>query len=162
VTTGRRVGADEARAVTERTGGNPLFVSEMARLAQARNVGSVAGVTPDTAQATIRRRVARLAQPTETALSAAAVLGASLSVTRLARLLGVRHQEVAPLVDDLVEGGLVTQDGDRLDFAHALIRDAVYAALPPGRRRELHLASPAWSGIPVPWLGRSPPSWPTT
>ena len=141
LTTGRRVGAEEAHAVTARTGGNPLFVSEMARLAQARGLGSVAGVTPSTAQATIRRRVARLAQPAEAALSAAAVLGASLSVARLARLLGVQHDELALLVDDLVAGGLVTQDGDRLDFAHALIRDAVYDALSPARRRELHLAA---------------------
>jgi predicted ATPase len=125
----------------------------MARLAQARGLGSVAGVTPSTAQATIRRRVARLAQPAEAALSAAAVLGASLSVTRLARLLDVQHQELALLVDELVAGGLVVQDGDRLDFAHALIRDAVYDALPPARRRELHLAA---AGLVA--IGRAGPS----
>ena len=38
-TTGRDPGEVETRAVTERTGGNPLFVSEMARLAASRGVG---------------------------------------------------------------------------------------------------------------------------
>jgi tetratricopeptide (TPR) repeat protein len=140
-TTGRDPGEDETRAVTERTGGNPLFVSEMARLAASRGGGSVATVLPESAQATIRRRVARLAQPAEGALGAAAVLGASSSVTRLGSLLGTPPVELAALVDELVDAGLVTQEGDRLDFSHALVRDAVYETLPPARRRELHLAA---------------------
>ncbi len=138
LTAGRVAGAEEARAVAARTGGNPLFVSEMARLARARGTDSLAVGVPATAQATIRRRVARLAQPAESALGAAAVLGPSLSVARLGRLLGVPPSALAGLIDDLVDAGLVTHDGDRLDFAHALIRDAVYDALPPARRRELH------------------------
>ncbi|WP_027862964.1 AAA family ATPase [Marmoricola sp. URHB0036] len=140
-TTGRDPGEDETRAVAERTGGNPLFVSEMARLAASRGVGSVATVLPESAKATIRRRVARLAQPAEAALGAAAVLGASSSVTRLASLLGTPPAELAAMVDDLVDAGLVTHEGDRLDFSHALIRDAVHETLAPARRRELHLAA---------------------
>jgi tetratricopeptide (TPR) repeat protein len=140
VTTGRAPDEVETHAVHERTGGNPLFVSEMARLAASRG-DSVATVLPESAQATIRRRVARLAQPAEAALGAAAVLGASLSVARLGALLGASPVDLAVLVDELVSAGLVTQDGDRLDFSHALVRDAVYEALPPARRRELHRAT---------------------
>ncbi|MEO7351173.1 MAG: hypothetical protein ABIW17_04665, partial [Marmoricola sp.] len=129
----------ETHAVHERTGGNPLFVSEMARLAASRGAGSVASILPESADATIRRRVARLAQPAAAALGAAAVLGAYLSLTRLGALLGTPPAELAALVDQLAAAGLVAQDGDRLDFTHALVRDAVYGALSPARRRQLHL-----------------------
>ncbi len=140
-TTGRAPDDEETALVHERTGGNPLFVSEMARLAKARGARSVASILPTSAQATIRRRVARLEQPAESALEAAAVLGVSLSVTRLGALVGATPGELASLVDQLVDAGLVTQEGDRLAFTHALVRDAVYDALPLARRRELHLGA---------------------
>lgn len=138
LTTGRTPDAGETHVVRERTGGNPLFVSEMGRLASSRGAGSVASILPASAQATIRRRVARLAQPAADALGAAAVLGASVSVTRLGTLLDIPATELGVVLDQLVDAGLVTQDGDRLEFTHALVRDAVYDALPPARRRELH------------------------
>ena len=141
LTTGRTPDESEAHLVHQRTGGNPLFVSEMARLATARGARSVASMLPESALATIRRRVARLAQPAEAVLGAAAVLGASLSVSRLGDLTDRSPAELAVLVDQLADAGLVTQDGDRLDFAHALVRDAVHEALSPARRRELHLAA---------------------
>jgi tetratricopeptide (TPR) repeat protein len=141
LTTGRTPEDVETHAVHERTGGNPLFVSEMARLATARGAGSVASILPESAQATISRRVSRLAPQAGAALGTAAVLGASLSVTRLGVLLGTAPDELAALVDQLVDAGLVTQDGDRVDFTHALVRDAVYDTLPPQRRRELHRAA---------------------
>ena len=141
MTTGRTPDDVETHAVHERTSGNPLFVSEMARLAASRGAHSVAAVLPESARAAIRRRVARLAQPAEAALGAAAVLGASLSVARLGALLGASPVDLAVLVDELVSAGLVTQDGDRLDFSHALVRDAVYDALLPAGRRELHRAT---------------------
>ncbi len=140
-TTGRAPDDEETALVHERTAGNPLFVTEMARLAKARGGRSVASILPESAQATIRRRVARLAQPAESALGAAAVLGVSLSVTRLGALVGASPGELASLVDQLVDAGLVTQEGDRLAFTHALVRDAVYDALPLARRRELHLGA---------------------
>ncbi len=140
-TTGRSPDEAETHLVHARTGGNPLFVSEMARLANARGARSVASMLPESAQATIRRRVARLAQPAESALGAAAVLGGSLSVTRLGALLETSPSRLASLVDQLVQAGLVAQDGDRLEFTHALVRDAVYGSLPLPRRRELHLAA---------------------
>lgn len=141
LTSGRTPDEAETRVVHERTGGNPLFVSEMARLASARGVGTLSSVLPESAQATIRRRVSRLDRSAEAALGAAAVLGVSVSVTRLAALLDSSPAELAAVVDQLVDAGLVTHDGDRLEFTHALVRDAVYETLTPARRRELHLSA---------------------
>ncbi len=141
VTTGHTPDEAEVRAVHQRTGGNPLFVSEVARLSTSRGAGSVASALPASAIATIRRRVARLAQPAEAALGAASVLGATVSMTRLGSLLDTSPADLAPLVDQLVDAGLVAQDGERLEFTHALVRDAVYDVLAPARRRELHLAA---------------------
>ncbi len=137
-TTGQAPDDGETHIVHERTGGNPLFVSEMGRLATARGAGSVTSILPESALGTIRRRVARLAQPAQDALGAAAVLGASVSITRLGALLDIDPAELATVVDQLVDAGLVTQDADRLEFTHALVRDAVHDALPPAGRRELH------------------------
>ncbi len=141
ITTGRPAGAEETRVVTSRTGGNPLFVSEMARLARSRGRDSVATLVPETAQATIRRRVARLPQDAESALAAAAVLGASLSIPALAEVMGRAAVELLPTVDVLVEAGLLTLPSGRLEFSHALVRDAVHDSLSAVRRRELHLAA---------------------
>ena len=59
----------DAQRVTDRTGGNPLFVGEIGRLAAARGLDVVGDALPASAVATIARRVARLSQP------AAEVLG---------------------------------------------------------------------------------------
>ncbi len=141
LTTGLTHDQAEIRLVHQRTGGNPLFVSEMARLAAARGAGTLSSVLPESAKATIRRRVARLAGPAADALAAAAVLGVSVSATRLAALLDSSPAELAVVVDQLVDAGLVVQGGDRLDFTHALVRDAVHDSLGPAPRRELHLAA---------------------
>jgi hypothetical protein len=140
-TGGQHVGEDQARSIAARTGGNPLFVTEMARLATARGAEDVSAMIPDSAQATIRRRAARLPQSAQQLLAVASVLGQEAGLGPLRALAAVDADSLAADVDLLTEAGLATQAGDRLALSHALVRDAVYEAMPATRRRELHLAA---------------------
>ncbi len=145
-TGGQRIGAEEAASVAARTGGNPLFVSEMARLAAARGA-AVSEMVPDTAQGTIRRRVARLPQPAQQALTVAAVLGPEAALDRVRTLADLAPEAFVGALDALVAHGLAAQDGDRLVLSHALVRDAVYDATPAAHRRVLHLAAAGMPGL---------------
>lgn len=145
-TGGQRIGPDEAATIAARTAGNPLFVSEMARLAAARGA-AVSEMVPDSAQGTIRRRVARLPQPAQRVLTAAAVLGQDVSLEAVGTLVELAGPDLAVAVDALVASGLADQTGDRLTLSHALVRDAVHGAVPAARRRELHVAAAGLAGL---------------
>ncbi len=147
-TGGQRVTDEEAAAVAERTGGNPLFVSEMARLAVARGA-AVSQMVPDTAEATIARRVARLPQPAQQVLTVAAVLGQVAPLGAVRRLAELDDDAFVTGLDALVTSGLVTQTGDRLALSHALVREAVYDATPLARRRTLHRAAADVPDLPA-------------
>jgi tetratricopeptide (TPR) repeat protein len=145
-TGGQRIGADEAATVVARTAGNPLFVAEMARLAAARGA-AVSEMVPDSAQGTIRRRVARLPQPAQRAVTAAAVLGQDAPLEAVGTLAGLHGADLATAVDALLASGLARQVGDRLALSHALVGDAVHDAMPATQRRELHLAAAGLPGL---------------
>ena len=130
----------DAQRVADRTGGNPLFVGEIGRLAAARGLDVVGDALPASAVATIARRVARLSQPAAEVLGTAAVAGPVVDVRLLTRLLPLTASDVQLLLDEAVQVGLVVVGGDQgLGFSHALVRDALEAGLPDPTRRELHL-----------------------
>ena len=130
----------DAQRVADRTGGNPLFVGEIGRLAAARGLDVVGDALPASAVATIARRVARLSQPAAEVLGTAAVAGPVVDVRLLTRVLPLTASDVQLLLDEAVQVGLVVVGGDqRLGFSHALVRDALEAGLPDPTRRELHL-----------------------
>ena len=138
---GQPVTAADAAAVADQTGGNPLFVEQMSRLARARGRDTVAGTVPASAIAVVQRRVARLSQPCHDLLVALAVAGPDTHARRLTALLGNAPAQLVALVDEAVSTGLVVEQSQRLSFAHALLREAVYADISPSRRRALHLAA---------------------
>ncbi len=150
-TTGVQVDERDAVAVTDQTGGNPLFVTEMARLAASRRSATIAGTMPATTLSTIQRRLARLSQGCHDLLAVASVLGPEGDLARLARLLGSSMADILAAVDEAVGAGLVMQDREKYRFAHTLVRDAAYDAVALGRRRELHLVAAsdlAIDGVP--------------
>ena len=140
-TTGRDPGEDETRAVTERTGGNPLFVSEMARLAASRGRGlgrdRAARVGPGHHPSSRRpTRPAGRGRARRRGGAGCVVVDdpAGLAARYAARRAGRAGRRAG-------RRRAGDAGGDRLDFSHALVRDAVYEALAPARRRELHLAA---------------------
>ena len=134
---GETLPASEAFALTARTGGNPLLLSEYARLPRAeRNSGAV----PVAAHALLGRRLRRLPDAVLTTLRAAAVIG---DVFELDLLAEVVQLDLLQMVDhlDLAEHEAVITPfyrGLGYQFGHALLRDEVLSQLSAVRRQALH------------------------
>jgi class 3 adenylate cyclase/tetratricopeptide (TPR) repeat protein len=123
----------DLRAVIERAGGNPLFLTEL--LAAV----STTGVTqlPGTVEAVIAARIDQLPARHRTVLRQLAVLGQSFPAELAATVL-----DTGDVLTDEVLDDFVTCDGDGIvRFRHALIREAAYEALPYRTRRQLHAAA---------------------
>jgi DNA-binding SARP family transcriptional activator/tetratricopeptide (TPR) repeat protein len=128
-----------------RTEGNPLFVGEMVRLLEAEGrldqIEAAALGVPEGVTEVISRRLQRLAQPARRVLSLASVLGREFDVDTLEALADPADGDVLAVVDEAVAARLVGSSPGapgRLRFSHTLVRDALYEAIPPGRRIELH------------------------
>ncbi len=121
-----------------RTAGNPLFVREVATLAAA--VGDLRAV-PAGVRAVLHRRITRLPAGAARALRLAAVWGDDIDFDTLLALSAEPEDALIDLVDTLAVARLVHVETDRISFAHALIRDAVYDDIPTLRRARLHWAA---------------------
>jgi DNA-binding winged helix-turn-helix (wHTH) protein len=121
------------------TGGNPYFAVEiLGALGAAPLADAAARSLPRTVRGFVADRVARLAAPVRALLEAAAVLGEALPAQRLAGI-APEGTEVAPALHALVAGGLLRPRGPgELAFAHALVREVVYDALPDLEKASLH------------------------
>ena len=122
-------------ALTERSGGNPLFLNE---LIAASLAGAGLDELPDSVEALMTAHIDRLEPSERTVLRYAAVLGASFETELLAEAL---HEEIPSLDDGLwsrLDEFLGQDEPGVLRFRHALIRDAAYEGLPYRRRQVLH------------------------
>jgi hypothetical protein len=145
-------GGDVLALVEHRSEGNPLFIAQVARLL-GRGAATVEEVpVPAGIRQAIRRQVARLRQGTagdgavavsaEEALATAAAFGPGIDPVLVAAALGTPAGLVARLCDDATEIGLLIPGrdvGEAYRFRHALIRETLYAELPPQSRAQAHL-----------------------
>jgi hypothetical protein len=118
------------------TGGNPLFVIQVAQTA-----GHASGV-PDTVEHLLGRYLDGLALSHRRGLETAALLGMEGSLARLARCTGREELDEIEALDAVGDGRLLhvwPLDG-RYQFVHELARHTVTAQIPPGRAMRLHLA----------------------
>ncbi|MGV0810363.1 BTAD domain-containing putative transcriptional regulator [Mycolicibacterium boenickei] len=130
------------RLLRERTGGNPLFVRELARLMAAEGTDAVWGSVPVGVRDVLRRRLARLPGPTVTALRQAAVLGREVDIDLLAELGRRDPDDLLDALEPAVLLGLLDEPGPgQLRFAHALVRDTLYEDTSKLRRSRLHAAA---------------------
>ncbi len=130
------------RLLRERTGGNPLFVRELARLMVAEGVDAAHAGIPAGVGDVVRRRLARLPPQTATALRQAAVLGREVDVTLLAELARSDDDELLDALEPAVLAGLLDEPSPgRIRFAHNLIRDTLYGDTSVLRRSRLHAAA---------------------
>ena len=148
------LGADDARALVAavtrgstdparvddwraRTGGNPFFLVELARLTSSS--GTWRGEVPESVQTVVARRLDDLPDPTREVLLVSAALGREHSPLLLAHVGGWGPDEVADRLEPAQDLGIVHQRADgRLVFEHALTRDAVLAAASPARVSRVH------------------------
>ncbi len=132
-----------ARKCVERSGGNPLFLEQLMRAADERD-----DRLPASLHSLVLARMDRLPEPDRAALRAAAVIGQRFPLALVRQLAQLPDYSC----DVLVAHFLVRPEGDEFLFAHALIRDGVYASLTRARRAELHRAAADWYGARDPSL----------
>ncbi len=96
---------------------------------------------PDEVRQVVLRRTARLSTETVRLLTVAAALTGGFEVRLLAPLLGLSDDALLDCLDEAMRAGLLRVAGNappRYDFAHAIVRHALYAELNPDRRARLH------------------------
>ncbi|WP_084963084.1 AAA family ATPase [Thermoactinospora rubra] len=123
--------------VHARTGGNPFFVEQTARLWHGG--GSATAVPPGIRDA-VRRRLDLLPAPVADLLGQACVLGRQFHRRVLAVLAGQPVPLTDRLLDQAVAARLLTvQGGGVFAFAHDLVRETLYDSLPDARERHARL-----------------------
>ena len=142
-------GADLLAVIQRRGEGNPLFVSQVARLLGQDTATVEEMPVPAGIRQAVRRQVARLGDAGTgddspapgTVLATAAALGPGIDPALVAAALGAPAHPVARLCDRATEIGLLGpgQDvGEVYRFRHALIRETLYGELTPQARAEAH------------------------
>ena len=134
----RKVAPGLARQVVESTGGNPFFVSEMAR--HLNETGSGSGL-PEGIREVILRRVSRLSETCVRALTLAAVVGREFDLELLEEFADTPENDLLDAIDEARQAQLLDEavgKPGRYSFHHALIRNALYDSMASTRRVRTH------------------------
>ncbi|HSL26571.1 MAG TPA: AAA family ATPase, partial [Acidimicrobiia bacterium] len=144
------------RALVERSGGNPLYVTELLRLANEQ--GWLERIRrgddiplPDSISAIIAARLDLLESGDKALLQAAAVIGRVFWAGALSFVEDLDMVEVQRRLRRLVSRELIRpvrrssmQGQDEYSFAHVLARDGAYSRLTKHDRARLHEATARW------------------
>lgn len=128
----------EQEAVSQRAGGNPLFLLQ---LVSATRAGTSADELPESIERVVATRIDRLRPAERALLRQAAVVGRIFHFGVLDALRTTNGAD--PVTPEQWEAlaDLVEPEGDaRGRFRHALFRDVAYEGLPFARRRRMHAA----------------------
>ncbi|MFF1608981.1 ATP-binding protein [Amycolatopsis sp. NPDC058278] len=131
-----RVGVD-ARDALRRSGGNPLYLKAVAR-------SSATGGGEAELRHLVRTTVAGLDAGARELLAIASVLGEEVDAHVVAEVAARPDGDVVTALDRAVRAGVLRPAvaGSRR-FAHAVVRDGIYADLDQGVREELHARTAA-------------------
>ncbi len=127
------------------SGGNPLYLLELLRAdgeGPAADSGARFGTQAPGPSDLVLRRVDGLPTALVELLEAAAVLGREFDAAALGPVLGWPSPAMYTALDSLVRSELlreVSATGMRVEFAHGLVRSAIYGRLTRPRRVALHL-----------------------
>lgn len=134
---GERPGDSEAIVLTHRTAGNPLYVSEYARLpADERRRGTI----PVAVRSVLGRRISRLDDSVLGVLRVAAVVGETIDPHLLASVTGLDLDAVMDALDLAADEHIIgfSPGADGYAFAHGMLRDEVLDGISGPRRQRLH------------------------
>lgn len=137
------VAPDLAATIHWRTGGNPFFVAELARLLRDEGPKRL-DVLPRGVREVIGRRLRRLPDEVRQLVGAASVLGRDFDLDLLAEVAGTRPPYALDLLDRAVRADLIQADSElrgRYAFIHDLVRETVYRDLAIAVRIGLHRAA---------------------
>ncbi len=136
---GEPVDAWTVTALAERTGGNPFYVLESARLLSSEGALVAVSEVPQGVRDVLRRRLALLPAAARAALRLTAVVGLEADAAVLIDAADTDEDTVLAGLDAALAADLLTESGPgRVRFVHALVRDTVYTDLSGVRRARLH------------------------
>ncbi|WP_067688360.1 BTAD domain-containing putative transcriptional regulator [Nocardia jejuensis] len=122
-----------------RTGGNPLFIRELAKLVASQGTTDA---LPDSVRDLLGHRVAQLPAEVVELLRHLSVWGEESEVNILAAATGLPADTVIDLVATAESARLLrTERTGRMTFDHALVRETVYYEIPLLRRARMHWAA---------------------
>ncbi|NUS95732.1 MAG: AAA family ATPase [Nocardia sp.] len=125
--------------IAERTGGNPFYVRESARLLRGEGALVALSEVPDGVRDVLRRRLARLPESGVSVLRLAAVAGRESSVDVLLRAADTDEDGVLNALDAGVIAGLLDEPGPgRVRFVHTLVRDTLVTDVSRIRTTRMH------------------------
>lgn len=133
---GREPSAEEVHRVHHQTGGNPLFITQLARLSLT---APAAGI-PTALRDVLARRLARVSSSCARVLGVAAVIGSEFDEETLGAVLDEPPDAVAAALEEAAFARLIVRrdQPDRWQFVHNLVRTARYEDLGPQARQAWH------------------------
>ncbi|MDQ6674362.1 MAG: AAA family ATPase, partial [Chloroflexota bacterium] len=123
------VGQQRAPELHARSGGNPLFLLELANATSAD--------LPTSVREAVAARVDRMGEAAQT-LRAAAILGSEVDVDLLAGALDLPVKTLLDHLDAGLRTLVVEERGATFAFRHELVREALVADTPAARRAFVH------------------------
>jgi DNA-binding NarL/FixJ family response regulator len=158
-----RVSDEFAAYLCERASGSPFAVEELLALLRTRGTLVRRGAgwarralaeldVPTSIRDSVLERVSRLADDARSVVEAAAVLQMAVSQAVLEGTTRTPPARVLAGLEEALDSGLLTEQGDAIGFRHVLAAQAVYEDMPGPRRRDLHArAATALAAVsPVP------------
>lgn len=141
---GTQVTHDFAVACQGATGGNPFFLKTLLReakdlrfLTDAREAARVRRFGPAAVGRAVLLRLAGAPASATALVRAIAVLGDGASIAEAGRLAEIPADDAARVADFLVTLAIL-RTGEGLEFAHAIVRQAVYADIGTHERARAH------------------------
>jgi DNA-binding SARP family transcriptional activator len=139
-----------ALRLTERTGGNPLFLTvAIQTLLESRQAPSLASLVPEIDNLPLPQldhapqirdlvltRLEQLSEPARTLLEQLAVVNRPVSLDLVERLAGADALDAAQIA--LQRQFLAEESDGRLAFSHDVVRSIIMSSLSSPRRRQLH------------------------
>lgn len=145
---GMEVDAATRVSIQHRSGGNPLYLTEYARM--ALDDGHFRDV-PDSLQALITARIDRLPEEEKMMLQTASVIGERFWLGAASHLHGLPPAPARELAKRLVRRRLIRPSRlslvageEEFSFGHALVRDVAYGLLPRRSLRRMHQKASDW------------------
>lgn len=145
---------DAARLVVylhDRAEGNPFYLSELLRALEEGGslradadhwiVGDLTRArVPPLLRQVIDGRLARLGEEAQMPLAVAAVIGQEVPLALWARVSGCDEESLSPVIERAIDAHILAETAapDRVCFAHALTREALYEGSALTRRRAWH------------------------
>jgi class 3 adenylate cyclase/tetratricopeptide (TPR) repeat protein len=142
---------DQREALLKRTGGNPLYALEFARMLGEREAGQDRVALPASVQAVIAARLDSISSHLRALLQDASIVGTAFWLGALVELGERERLDVEQGLETLTHRGLVQrakesifQGQPEFGFTHALIGEVAYMRIPRTLRARGHRAAGRW------------------